>query len=88
MNKVNCNSCVNVNLTEEQQHAYYHSSEPYYLIPHFCKIYGYRLSHRSNKLKFHPMLYPCTKCSEDGHKNYKERTDELCKKEIFGIFRG
>lgn len=54
----NCNNCVHINLTEEQQHK----TAPG--VPHICMKYGKRVFHRSNKPGYHGMLFPCKECED------------------------
>lgn len=65
MNKINCNNCKHINITEEYQQK--SKDKP----NHICLKYKVRVIHRSNNPKIiHNYIYPCNEC--DG-KDFEER---------------
>ena len=65
MDQINCNKCINVSQTEEEQKRDYRS------FPHICQIYHRRVIHRSSRLGYHSMIWPCGDCVKSGYINYK-----------------
>lgn len=66
----NCNECININITEEEQHSSKNKSF------HYCNKYGARVIHRSTDIGFHSFIYPCNRCVSDKYENFKRRSNE------------
>lgn len=63
---IDCNDCIHLNITEEQQ---YDSRKD-----HICLKYNKRVIHNSynHKSKTHnKKLHPCRECCENNYENYK-----------------
>lgn len=58
----NCNLCKHINMTEKQQHEKAPGE------PHICQKYRKRVFHRSNRLGYHEMIFPCKECVENEQK--------------------
>lgn len=63
----NCNECVHVNITEEQQH------KEGLNILHVCTVYWSRVLHRSQRRGHHGFLYPCEECVRDEYEHFERR---------------
>ena len=70
-----CNGCVWLNITEEQQEQLYREQRR--SIDHICQYYNRRVVHRGPIQKHNPLydarLYPCVECSKDGFSRYESR---------------
>lgn len=62
----NCNECININITEEEQ---LNNKDKF----HKCNVYGARLFHRSTFNGYNPNIYPCNKCVEDKYISFERR---------------
>lgn len=67
MGNVNCNICVHVSQTEEEQ-----KNDCRYA-PHICMIYQKRVIHQSQELGDHSMIYPCEECVKSMYENFMVR---------------
>lgn len=69
MNDLDCNNCVNLNLTESEQEKLRDNTKN-----HECTFYDKRIFHMSNSRKNHKAkLHPCSECIIDNFKNYEEK---------------
>ena len=66
---VNCNNCVHINITEQDQAVMTIRCAP----GHVCNYYGTRVRHETNNLKFNTCIKPCDKCIEDKYVNFKNK---------------
>ena len=70
---VNCNDCIHINITEEEQNVMTGRR----VHGHMCNYYHCRVCHESNILKFNDRIYPCDKCFADKHVNFREKTSNF-----------
>lgn len=70
-----CNSCVNLYITEEKQRALKELEGRYY--DHFCTIYHKRVTHNNPpnlRSEYHsPFIHPCNECYKDNFENFERR---------------
>lgn len=69
-----CNSCVWVNVTEEEQDAL--EATGVHVPGHMCMCYMERVKHETNNLVHNNIIIPCKKCKDDDHRAYKSRDRE------------
>lgn len=69
MNIKNCNNCLNIDYTEQEQHKYGAQ-----IIPgHYCTYYKTRLLHEDRHNGNNNCIFPCKRCINDNHKQFRSR---------------
>jgi len=68
--EVDCNFCIHLNITEEEQKGAQTN------IPHICMYYDMQVYHHANTQPHNAYLHPCRHCSDIAYPNY-EVNDKL-----------
>lgn len=72
-----CNRCVNLYITEEDQNALKEVKGRCY--DHFCTMYSKRVIHNNPpnlRPEYHsPFIFPCEECYRDIFENFERRTE-------------
>lgn len=65
---INCNLCINIDYTEQEQHK-----NKVYVVPeHCCKYYKKRVLHGNQHKGRNDYISPCKQCVKDKYEQFQE----------------
>lgn len=59
---IDCNSCLHLTTTEEQQERFWRLTKKKVMLPHICSKYNQRVRHYPY---YEPMIHPCEECIKE-----------------------